>query len=126
MGAEPRQLAQFLFQRREIVEGGDGAGDVTSGARRGDLLLTGFENSLGGAEPLQQQATGARSRAVNTSQGEPISVGRRGHSAPAQPPSCQKSIKLVAPLGVVVTQVANRGHRDMAGRSRSSLTGRVQ
>src|SRR5260370_1179090 len=47
----------------------------------GDLIFGGFENLLGGAETLEQQAAGARPGAVDTSEREPISVGGRGQSA---------------------------------------------
>ena len=54
--AQARQLAQLLLQRREVVETGDRGGDFTPDPGRGDLIFGGFENLLGGAETLEEQA----------------------------------------------------------------------
>ena len=127
---EPWQFAQLLLQRRKVVETGDRASDVTPDPGRGDLFFAGLENPLGGTEPLEQQATGARSGAVDTSQREPISVGSRGHNAPRGRDVFEEDGKSTKRAGrdeaYLYIKLQIRGQSDTAGVARLSLTGPAQ
>jgi len=66
-GAEPRQFAEFLFERRKTVETRKCASDIASDSSCRDLLFGGFKNPLGGAEAFEQQPARSRPRAMHAS-----------------------------------------------------------